>query len=70
MNSAVHPTILRSIHHWLPKKPAPQRDMEEGYCASCNGSGEGMYEGQKCHACKGTGSQWYEVETKDEGDDE
>ncbi len=24
-------------------------------CSTCNGSGEGMYDGFTCHACKGKG---------------
>ena len=24
-------------------------------CNSCNGSGEGMYDGSTCHACRGNG---------------
>lgn len=28
----------------------------DGYCLTCNGSGEGMADGTKCHACKGSGS--------------
>lgn len=24
-------------------------------CDSCNGSGEGMYDGSSCHACRGRG---------------
>jgi len=28
---------------------------EEGVCSSCNGSGEGMYDGSTCHECGGRG---------------
>lgn len=28
---------------------------EGGYCAACNGSGEGMYDGARCPVCKGRG---------------
>jgi DnaJ-class molecular chaperone len=24
-------------------------------CSSCDGSGEGIYDGSRCHACNGTG---------------
>ena len=30
-------------------------DDEPALCPTCNGSGEGMYEGTRCHACKGKG---------------
>jgi len=44
--------------------------MEQGTCASCSGSGEGMWDGSTCLACKGTGSQWYPVAGPDEDEDE
>lgn len=25
------------------------------YCSACSGSGEGMYDGTRCHFCGGTG---------------
>ena len=28
---------------------------DEKYCGVCAGSGEGMYDGTRCHACGGTG---------------
>lgn len=28
---------------------------EDGYCPSCDGSGEGMHEGTRCSACHGKG---------------
>jgi hypothetical protein len=28
-----------------------------GICGSCNGSGEGMYDGSTCHMCKGSGCE-------------
>ena len=31
------------------------REEDEGYCGSCNGSGEGMYDGSVCSSCAGTG---------------
>jgi len=30
-------------------------ETEGGYCAVCNGSGEGMYDGTRCPTCKGKG---------------
>jgi len=29
--------------------------MEENYCSSCNGSGEGIADGIRCTTCKGKG---------------
>jgi len=30
---------------------------EDGYCGSCNGSGEGYADGTRCQSCKGSGSE-------------
>lgn len=30
-------------------------DDEPGYCPQCAGSGEGMYDGSRCHSCGGSG---------------
>lgn len=30
-------------------------DDDDYICPSCNGSGEGMYDGSNCYKCKGTG---------------
>ena len=30
-------------------------DQEEGYCPTCNGSGEGQFDGSICPTCKGKG---------------
>ncbi len=30
-------------------------DDEGGYCPTCNGSGEGMYDGSRCSNCGGSG---------------
>ena len=32
----------------------PEED-EDVTCMTCNGSGEGSYDGSTCHACKGSG---------------
>ena len=45
-------------------------EEEEGTCASCSGSGEGMFEGQNCRACKGSGVQMYPVEPEPEDDEQ
>lgn len=37
-------------------------DDEPGYCPQCSGSGEGQFDGSRCHACGGSG-----VERNDEG---
>lgn len=34
-------------------------------CGSCNGTGEGMYPGSKCHTCKGEGV----IDNRDPEDD-
>lgn len=30
-------------------------DQGEGYCPTCNGSGEGQFDGSICPTCKGKG---------------
>lgn len=30
-------------------------EIDEDICPNCNGSGEGMYDGSRCHVCKGSG---------------
>ena len=30
-------------------------DDDEGHCTTCNGSGEGMYDGTRCRSCNGSG---------------
>lgn len=35
----------------------PPEDEEAGYCTSCNGSGEGMYDGSRCSSCGGSGME-------------
>ena len=34
---------------------------DELYCGTCNGSGEGMYDGSRCDQCRGTGIQFYRL---------
>ena len=34
-------------------------------CPVCNGSGEGMHEGSRCHSCKGTGVERVEYDEDD-----
>jgi DnaJ-class molecular chaperone len=41
--------------------------FEPDLCATCNGSGEGMYDGSTCSACKGSG---VEPVQRDDSDDE
>ena len=35
----------------------PNTDDEQGICPSCNGSGEGQYDGSRCSTCCGHGTQ-------------
>ncbi len=70
---SLHPVMAQALRPFAPPlsslhKPEPV-EWEEGTCASCSGSGEGMYDGSTCHACKGSGSQMYPVEVN-EGEDE
>ena len=70
--STIHPTIASALRPFAPRNSVIHDDapeLEEGICPSCNGSGEGMYEGQRCYSCKGSGTRYYEVETN-EGEDE
>jgi DnaJ-class molecular chaperone len=43
---------------------------EEQYCGGCAGSGEGMYDGSRCHSCKGSGTEYVLIEqsTNEEGE--
>lgn len=45
--------------HFVPYEELPDdlKDdpLEEDICPSCNGSGEGMYDGTKCSSCRGKG---------------
>src|SRR5271166_3118030 len=38
-----------------PEQEEDDNGDEEEYCSSCNGTGEGMYDGTRCYACKGSG---------------
>lgn len=38
---------------WL--KQGGELEPELGYCPSCSGSGEGMFDGSTCHRCGGCG---------------
>ena len=72
--SNLHPLMAAALCPFAPplsslRKPEPV-EYEESCCASCSGSGEGMWDGSTCHACKGTGSQMYPVAGPDENDDE
>jgi hypothetical protein len=41
-------------------------EMIECTCPSCNGCGEGMYEGSTCTNCRGSGVQLEELTDDDE----
>lgn len=34
-----------------------EEDDEPQLCSACNGSGEGMYDGTRCHYCHGRGTE-------------
>lgn len=40
-------------------------EQEDVVCGTCNGSGEGMYDGTRCHHCRGGG-----LEPKERDDEE
>ena len=71
----LHPLMAAALAPFAPplsglrRKPEPV-EYEESCCASCSGSGEGMWDGSTCTVCKGTGSQWYPVAGPDEDEDE
>ncbi len=71
----LHPLMAAALAPFAPplsglrRKPEPV-EYEESCCASCSGSGEGMWDGSTCTVCKGTGSQMYPVAGPDENDDE
>ncbi len=39
-----------------------QQKLEAPYCATCNGSGEGQYDGSRCPICHGSGHKNSEEE--------
>ncbi len=43
--------------------PDCDEGLEFGVCLTCNGAGEGQYDGTKCHHCKGRGEMQYECDT-------
>ncbi len=58
------------VHQIIRGRPVREPvEWEEGTCASCSGSGEGMHDGSTCHACKGSGSQLYPVYAADPCDE-
>ena len=51
-------------------EPEPERNHGEMViCATCNGSGEGMYDGSVCSTCRGKGEVWEETEPLSEEDE-
>ena len=44
-----------ALESYLPE----DEDTEPYLCPTCNGSGEGQYEGTRCWACKGSGEVSY-----------
>lgn len=53
-------------------KYIPDTDEQESsdpeICSSCNGSGEGMYDGTRCMSCGGSGVEHEEYEEDDRRD--
>ena len=45
--------------------PEDDHNDEPDCCVSCNGSGEGMFDGTRCGSCKGTGHESIESEDDD-----
>lgn len=41
-------------NQWMYEDVDPD-NPDESICPVCRGSGEGMYEGTKCHSCGGSG---------------
>lgn len=41
-----------------------------GICSDCNGSGEGMWEGQICRTCRGTGGSSTQQDAIDSFEDD
>ena len=35
------------------KEDEPEDNEDNNICSACNGSGEGMYDGTRCHYCHG-----------------
>lgn len=38
-------------------------------CGTCNGSGEGMFDGSTCSHCRGSGEEWEEDEVIEDDED-
>ena len=66
MNAHLHPVMAAALAPFAP------RGSETEYltCPTCNGSGEGMYDGTRCHACKGSGAERVESEPDDQDEDD
>ena len=51
------PTAEEAFQCVMRKYMSILDEMEEGaHCSTCNGSGEGMHDGQRCFDCKGWGT--------------
>ena len=44
-------------------------NYEQVTCSQCNGSGEGIHEGEKCKTCKGSGVELVEIEDEETAND-
>ena len=58
-------------HEYEIDKPSAV-EGEMGICPSCNGSGEGMYDGSRCDTCGGSGEVFeaFPLENLDDESDE
>lgn len=58
----VHPIIQRSLAHWVTgigrseqEVRAEAEDDQDAECPTCQGTGEGQWEGASCQSCRGNG---------------
>ena len=41
--------------HVLHIEKSIPEEIDDGFCTTCNGTGEGMYDGHSCTKCQGSG---------------
>jgi hypothetical protein len=50
--------ILNGVNNWFKDEASPETaddNEDDGYCHTCDGTGEGQYDGTRCSACGGSG---------------